>query len=78
LDEIDWPLLQARNFRRNPDDPEQIERYQAEALVYRHMPISSLISIICYTQAVKIDLDARIQAQGLRLDVRVMQHWYFQ
>ncbi len=27
LNEIDWPLLQARNFTRNPDDPEQIERY---------------------------------------------------
>jgi len=31
LSQIDWALLQARNFKRNPDDPEQIERYQAEA-----------------------------------------------
>lgn len=77
LGEIDWPLLQARNFKRNPDDPEQIERYQAEALVYRHMPVSGLIGIICYTQAVKNSLDAQLQVQGLQLDVRVMPQWYF-
>lgn len=77
LGQIDWPLLQARNFKRNPDDPEQIERYQAEALVHRHVPIAGLIGIICYTKAVKADLDAQIQAQGLPLDVRVMPQWYF-
>lgn len=77
LCEIDWALLQARNFKRNPDDPEQIERYQAEALVHRHVPIAGLIGIICYTRAVKDDLDVQIQAHGLRLDVRVMPQWYF-
>ena len=77
LGEINWLLLQARNFKRNPDDPEQIERYQAEALVHRHVPIAGLIGIICYTKAVKADLDAHIQAQGLQLDVRVMPQWYF-
>lgn len=78
LNEIDWPLLQARNFKRNPDDPEQIERYQAEALVHRHVPMSGLIGIICYTNAVKADLDAQILAHGLQLDVRIMPQWYFQ
>lgn len=77
LGEVDWSLLQARNFKRNPDDPEQIERYQAEALVYRHVPVSGLIGIICYEKAVKADLDTCIQAQGLQLDVRVMPQWYF-
>lgn len=77
LGEIDWPLLQARNFKRNPDDPEQIERYQAEALVHRHVPVTGLVGIICYTKAVKADLDAQIRTQGLQLDVRVMARWYF-
>lgn len=76
LGNIDWPLLQARNFKRSPDDPEQTERYQAEALVHIHVPISGLIGIICYTQAVKASLDALIQSEGLQLDVRVMPQWY--
>jgi hypothetical protein len=77
LDEIDWALLQARNFKRNQDDPEQIERYQAEALVYQGLPISGLKGIICYTDTVKTQLDRHIQAQSLKLDVQVMPHWYF-
>ena len=78
LDEVDWPLLQARNFQRNPDDPEQIERYQAEALVHRHVPIEALVGIVCYTDAVRTSLDTMIQARGLKLDVRVLPGWYFQ
>lgn len=77
LNEIDWPLLQARNFKRNPDDPEQIERYQAEALVHNHLPVTGLVGIICYTDAVKHALDQHIQAKGLKMDVRVMPQWYF-
>lgn len=33
LDRIDWPLLQSRDFRNDPDDPAKKERYQAEALL---------------------------------------------
>lgn len=39
LSRIDWTILQNRDFKRDPDDPEKVERYQAEALVYRHLPI---------------------------------------
>lgn len=77
LSEIDWPLLQARNFKRNSDDPEQIERYQAEALVYGHLPIEALVGVICYTEAVKSMLDRQAQARGLTLDIRAMPRWYF-
>lgn len=34
LTNIDWPLLQRRDFRFDPDDPAKFERYQAEALIY--------------------------------------------
>ena len=34
LGEIDWGLLQRRDFKRDPDDPQKMERYQAEALVF--------------------------------------------
>lgn len=33
LDKIDWDILQRRDFRRDVDDPERTDRYQAEALV---------------------------------------------
>src|SRR5262249_19809970 len=50
LDKIDWAIIQRRDFHRDPEDPEKLERYQAEALVYRHLPVSSLIGIACYGQ----------------------------
>lgn len=77
IGEVDWPLLQARNFARNPDDPAQIERYQAEALIHRHMPISGLLGVVCYTQEVKDSLDAQAQARKLALEVHVRPKWYF-
>lgn len=77
LDEIDWPLIQARNFQRNPDDPEQIERYQAEALIHRHLPVSALRGIICYTDKVKNVLDKKLDNLEIELDVLVKRAWYF-
>jgi len=45
LDKLDWESLQARDFRRDPEDPGKFERYQAEALVYRHLPSDSLLGV---------------------------------
>ena len=77
LNEIDWTLLQARNFKRNPDDPAQIERYQAEALVYGHLPTAALLGVVCYTEAVKLMLESQVQARGLTLDIKAIPGWYF-
>ncbi len=77
LDQIDWSLLQARNFVRNPDDPLQIERYQAEALIHQYLPISSLIGVICYSDAIKLNIEQSLQTYGLALSVNAMSGWYF-
>lgn len=77
LNQIDWPLIQARNFMRNPDDPVQIERYQAEALVHQHLPVNALSGIVCYTEAVRMRLDAQAKAHGLTLDIKAIPGWYF-
>jgi hypothetical protein len=45
LDRIDWPRLQNRDFKRDPDDPAKFERYQAEALVHQHVPIAAILGI---------------------------------
>jgi len=77
LDKIDWGLLQIRNFQRNPDDPEQIERYQAEALVQQYLPIEGLLGIICYTDKTKQEIEEQIQSHSLNLSVHKRQDWYF-
>ena len=77
LQNIDWSLLKARNFQRNPEDPEQIERYQAEALVYQHLPVDGLIGVICYTEQIKTMLGVAAVAAGVNLDILVLPKWYF-
>lgn len=59
LHSIDWPLLQQRNFQRDPDDPEKVERYQAEALIYQHLPVQALRGAVCYTPQVQRELQHR-------------------
>jgi hypothetical protein len=77
LDKIDWPILQNRDFKRDPDDPEKMERYQAEALVYEHLPVKALIGIVCYTDSISNQISQLVSKNGLSLKVTNKVGWYF-
>lgn len=77
LDRIDWPKLQARDFKKDLNDLDRFERYQAEALVHRHMPVNALKGIVCYNKAVKDDLSTLLDKSGPRLKVVAKPSWYF-
>lgn len=78
LDQIDWPILQRRDFKRDPDDPRKMERYQAEALIHHHLPITGLVGIMCHTDAMKKRIEHDVAARGLALPVHARPKWYFQ
>jgi hypothetical protein len=78
LDQIDWSILQRRDFKRDPDDPRKMERYQAEALIHHHLPITGLLGIMCHTDAMKVRIEADVAARGLTLPVHARPKWYFQ
>ncbi len=44
LSHIDWKILQNRDFKRDNEDPGKMERYQAEFLVYKSLPVEALLS----------------------------------
>lgn len=77
LSVIDWPLLQQRNFQRSEEDPEKVERYQAEALIHGHMPIAALMGVVCYTPTVQQQVQELARGLAVELDVRCLAHWYF-
>lgn len=77
LDRIDWHLLQRRDFKRDPDDPGKLERYQAEALIHRHIPLTALLGIVCHTDAVRADIERKMQGLGVTLPVHTKPNWYF-
>jgi hypothetical protein len=77
LHQIDWRILQTRDFRRDPDDPEKMERYQAEALVQNYLPVEALIGLVCYTDQARDQISQLAINCGLDLKVVKKTGWYF-
>ncbi|AWH88731.1 type II toxin-antitoxin system toxin DNA ADP-ribosyl transferase DarT [Limnobaculum parvum] len=77
LHRIDWRILQTRDFRRDPEDPAKFERYQAEALVYKHIPVSLLGGMVCYNDDVKVQLEYWLSQRNLKMPVYARAGWYF-
>lgn len=74
---IDWDILCRHDFARDDSYPDKMDRYQAEALANQHVPPSALLGIGCVSEAVKLDIEASVQAADLALPVFVRPSWYF-
>jgi len=77
LGEIDWPLLQRRDFKTDDNDPGKQLRYQAEALIHRYVPIDAMLGIACVNDVIKKDLEALLEQRSIELTVRSKPTWYF-
>ena len=77
LNKIDWTLLNQKDFRHDPDDPGKKERYQAEALIWKHVPISALLGICSCNADVDANVKAELQNRKLVLQSIVQRGWYF-
>jgi hypothetical protein len=77
LNRIDWELLKRRDFKYDAEDPGKLGRYQAEALVHRHLPISALLGIACYDSQTQRRLEAEVSQRGLSTPVKAIPTWYF-
>jgi hypothetical protein len=77
LDEIDWEILRQQDFRRDPDDPEKTDRYQAEALIHRHLPVELLAGIVCYGENEKRTIARQQEELGMQLNIVAQPSWYF-
>ena len=78
LHNIDWPLLRRRDFRRSAEDPEKPARYQAEALIFRHMPVDCLAGIVCHGDAERRIVERSREELGVNLEVVTKRGWYIQ
>lgn len=77
ISQIDWPLLASRNFQNDPEDPGKKERYQAEALVHLHLPIESLLGLVCSSPKLKESLEKQVNQRQLSLKVLAKPTWFF-
>lgn len=76
LPQLDWQILQARDFKRDPDDPGKFGRYQAEALVHQHCPLQGLSGIVCFDEDGKMQAQQAVDAAGASLQVIKQPSWY--
>lgn len=77
LNRIDWDLLNSRNFTRDPEDPGRQTRYQAEALVHRHVPVGALLGIACHDDVAREHLAGEAVKCGAKIDVKTAPTFYF-
>ena len=77
LDKIDWTILQRSDFKREPDNPGKVERYEAEALVHKHLPIDVVDGIACCDSGAASTVEQQVKQSGKAIEVVVKQAWYF-
>lgn len=71
---IIWPVLQARDFKK--DDADKFEKYQAETLVHKHVPLDALLGIVCYNDAVAKALQIEAAKHGANVRITAESRWY--
>lgn len=76
-DAVDFDMLQQRDFKRDPEQPDKVERYQAEALAYQHVPVGAILGIGCYTSAIRNQLETTCVDLGVKVKVVHRTEWYF-
>lgn len=77
LDRIDWKIISTRDFKTDLNDPGKKERYQAEALVHRQVPLDALAGLACHGEEQAAILRAELARRELTLKVVVKPDWYF-
>jgi len=77
LKEIDWRILQSRDFKHDPDDPGKTDRYQAEALIWKHLPVDALLGICGCNTGVQREIENELTKRGLTVKAYAEEGWYF-
>jgi hypothetical protein len=74
---VDFALLQSKDFARDAEYPEKFDRYQAEALAHRFVPVEAILRVGCYTSSVKDELEAACSDLGVDMKIVHRTEWYF-
>jgi len=77
LDATNWPILQNRDFKTDSEDPGKTDEYQAEALVWKHLPVDALLGICGNTPRVQQQIEKELTRRGLTVKAYAKEDWYF-
>lgn len=74
LGQIAWAALQAKNFTKS--DIDRFDKYQAEALVYNHLPIDALHGIFCHSESARKAVQIEADKIGTNVKITTQPQWY--
>lgn len=74
---IDWRILQESDFKYDSQDLGKMERYQAEALIYKRLPFDEIAGILAYDDAQMRQIKSSIEAAGYSTPVMVDPRFFF-
>jgi hypothetical protein len=77
LQYLDWGILQNRDFKRDTNDLGKVERYEAETLVHKLLPIKALRGIACVNESTAAAITKEVTKRGLSVSVHAKPNWYF-
>lgn len=77
LDKIDWEIIHNSDFRKEANDTDKQRRYQAELLVYAHVPIEYIESINVYNEIAANIVKKELAKTPSLLPVNVIPSYYF-
>lgn len=76
LSRVDWKILRNRDFKRDLNDLGKMERYQAEALIYRKVPLGALLGIVCADSSAEARLKQMVSEALVDVKIAVRPGWY--
>ena len=76
LNSLPWEQWRNRDFKRDANDLEKMERYQAEALVHRYLPSNVLSAIITADDQTQRLAEQKVSASGQSIPALVRRSWY--
>jgi hypothetical protein len=74
---VDWPLMQERMWKDEPNDPDKCERRQAELLVHQRVPWDSIRYVATKTPVARDGARAMLESHGASTPLLVRPRWYF-
>ena len=77
LNNVDWDLLNRKDFRHDPDNPGKKERYQAEALIWKHLPVRALLGICSFNATTDNWVKSQLVERHLNVKTVIEKGWYF-
>jgi hypothetical protein len=77
LNQVDWKTVNLIRWNNTPDDSDRKRRKEAECLVYKEIPLESIIGIVVYNQKVYDYISSVLKKNKINIHINTMPGWYY-